>query len=137
MYQVHVTREGDQWLADVPELEGTQTYAPNLTALDRYVREAIVLGADLPDEAMTRLELTYSVVRPPNHHVAGWLTTINRIWRGSRPRATWRTATQALLLGLALLAFEIAGCACMAVRPVLLGWSGAPEGAAGPGGEAA
>lgn len=64
MYQVHVTREGDQWLADVPELEGTQTYAPNLTALDRYVREAIVL-ADLPDEAMTGLELTYSVVRPP------------------------------------------------------------------------
>lgn len=47
-YGVHVTREGHQWLAEVPGLEGTQTYAPNLTALDRYVREIIVLAEDLP-----------------------------------------------------------------------------------------
>lgn len=59
-YHVHVTREGDQWLADVPELEGSQTYASSLTALDRYVREVIVLGADLPDEAMGDLDLTWS-----------------------------------------------------------------------------
>jgi hypothetical protein len=58
-YHVHVTREGDQWLADVPELEGSQTYALSLTALDRYVREVIVLGADLPDEAMDDLDLAW------------------------------------------------------------------------------
>jgi hypothetical protein len=55
-----VTREDGQWLADVPELEGTHTYAASLTALDRHVREAIVLGADLPDEAMADLDLDYS-----------------------------------------------------------------------------
>ena len=60
IYQVHVTREGDQWLADVSELEGTQTYASNLTSLERYVREIIVLGADLPDEAMRELDLSWS-----------------------------------------------------------------------------
>jgi hypothetical protein len=60
IYQVHVTREGDQWLADVPELEGTQTYASNLTSLERYVREIIVLGADLPDEAIGELDLSWS-----------------------------------------------------------------------------
>jgi predicted RNase H-like HicB family nuclease len=59
-YRVHVTREDGQWLADVPELEGTHTYAASLTALDRHVREAIVLGADLPDEAMADLDLDYS-----------------------------------------------------------------------------
>ncbi|MEU0093742.1 hypothetical protein [Kribbella sp. NPDC006257] len=59
-YQVHVTREGDQWLADVPGLEGTQTYAASLTALERYVREIIVLGADLPDDAVGELDLSWS-----------------------------------------------------------------------------
>ncbi|GAB3950145.1 hypothetical protein GCM10029976_084380 [Kribbella albertanoniae] len=62
-YRVHVTREGDQWLADVPELDGASTYAGNLTALDRYVREVVVLAADLPDSAMPGLELdwTYNI----------------------------------------------------------------------------
>jgi hypothetical protein len=59
-YGVHVTREGDQWLADVPALEGTQTYAPNLTALDRYVREIIVLAEDLPASATRDLVLDWS-----------------------------------------------------------------------------
>ena len=59
-YGVHVTREGDQWLADVPDLEGTQTYAPNLTALDRYVREIIVLAEDLPASATRDLLLDWS-----------------------------------------------------------------------------
>ncbi|TDO62679.1 hypothetical protein EV651_106301 [Kribbella sp. VKM Ac-2571] len=59
-YEVHVTREGDQWLANVPELEGTQTYASNLTALDRYVREIIVLAADFPSSAMAELSLEWS-----------------------------------------------------------------------------
>ncbi|MCX9191428.1 HicB family protein [Carbonactinospora thermoautotrophica] len=58
-YRVVVTREGKDWLADVPELEGTHTWARNLTSLDRAVREAIVLGADLPDDAMDDLELDY------------------------------------------------------------------------------
>ena len=59
-YGVHVTREGDQWLADVPGLESTQTYAPNLTALDRYVREIIVLAEDLPASATSELVLDWS-----------------------------------------------------------------------------
>lgn len=58
-YRVVVTREGGQWLADVPELEGTHTYARHLSALDRYVREVVVLGADLPDDAMDEVELDY------------------------------------------------------------------------------
>lgn len=58
-YRVVVTREGSNWLADVPELEGSQTYATSLTALDRYVREVIVLGADLPDEAIGSLSIEY------------------------------------------------------------------------------
>ena len=58
-YRVVVTREDGQWLADVPELAGAHTYARSLPSLDRAVREAVVLAADLPDEAMPDLVLDY------------------------------------------------------------------------------
>lgn len=59
-YRVVVTRdESGMWLADVPELEGSSTYARTLTALDKAVREVIVLGADLPDDVMASLALDY------------------------------------------------------------------------------
>lgn len=58
-YRVVVTREDGAWLADVPELEGAHTFARSLAGLDRSVREAIVLAADLPDDAMTDLHLQY------------------------------------------------------------------------------
>jgi hypothetical protein len=47
-YHVVVTREAGSWLADVPELEGTHTWGRNLIALQKAVREAIVLAEDLP-----------------------------------------------------------------------------------------
>ena len=50
-YEVVVTREDDTWLANVPALEGSATFAHSLDKLREYVREVIVLGADLPDDA--------------------------------------------------------------------------------------
>jgi len=58
-YRVIVTREGSTWLADVPELPAAHTFARTLPALDRAVREVVVLAADLPDEAMPSLALEY------------------------------------------------------------------------------
>lgn len=59
-YRVHVTRdERGVWLADVAKLEGAHTYGRTLPALDRAVREVIVLADDLPDEDMSRLVLDY------------------------------------------------------------------------------
>ncbi|HVQ92655.1 MAG TPA: type II toxin-antitoxin system HicB family antitoxin [Mycobacteriales bacterium] len=60
-YRVVVTAEGDNWLADVPELAGAHTYARTLTTLDRHIREVIVLAADLPEgsAAGLRLELEF------------------------------------------------------------------------------
>ena len=46
-YRVVVTREDGSWLADVPGLEGAHTYARSLPALDRAVREVVVLAAGL------------------------------------------------------------------------------------------
>jgi hypothetical protein len=65
-YRVVVTRERGNWLADVPELEGSQTWAKNLPALDTAVREVIVLGDDLPDgaEADVRIEYEYNIGNP-------------------------------------------------------------------------
>jgi predicted RNase H-like HicB family nuclease len=59
IYRVVVTREDSYWLADVPELQGSHTYARSLPGLDRAVREVIVLAVDLPDEAMPDLLLDY------------------------------------------------------------------------------
>jgi len=56
-YHVVVTRDGDGWLADVPALPGTHTWAKTLRALDRNVREVIGMVEDLPRSAEATLEL--------------------------------------------------------------------------------
>jgi DNA-binding NarL/FixJ family response regulator len=58
-YRVVVTREDGRWLADVPGLPGAHTYARSLPSLDQAVREAVVLAAGVPDEAMPDLVLDY------------------------------------------------------------------------------
>ena len=45
-YEVVVTREGDKWLADVPEVRGAHTYAKSLDGLERSAREVIELMDD-------------------------------------------------------------------------------------------
>jgi predicted RNase H-like HicB family nuclease len=50
-YRVIVTREGEAWLSDVPELEGVHTWAESLPVLHESIREVIILGAQLPDDA--------------------------------------------------------------------------------------
>jgi hypothetical protein len=47
------------WLADVDGLEGAHTSSRSLATLDRYVREVIVLAADLPDQADKDLRLEW------------------------------------------------------------------------------
>ncbi|HEV8555966.1 MAG TPA: hypothetical protein VGR06_06145 [Actinophytocola sp.] len=59
VYRVVVTRENGAWLADVPELAGAHTYARTLPALDRAVREVVVMAVDRPDEDMPLLRLAY------------------------------------------------------------------------------
>jgi predicted RNase H-like HicB family nuclease len=56
-YQVVVTRDGDGWMADVPALPGTHTWAKTLRALDRNVREVIGMVEDLPRSAEAALDL--------------------------------------------------------------------------------
>ena len=64
VWHVVVTREDGSWVAQVAaEADGVRedasTWARNLPALDRYVREVIVLGADLPDDQMDDLDIAY------------------------------------------------------------------------------
>jgi predicted RNase H-like HicB family nuclease len=56
-YHVVVTRDGDGWMADVPDLPGTHTWAKTLRALDRNIREIIGMVEDLPRSAEARLDL--------------------------------------------------------------------------------
>ncbi len=58
-FPVVVTREANVWLADVPALDGAHTWAKSLPSLERSVREAVVLAADLPDEMIPEIELDF------------------------------------------------------------------------------
>jgi predicted RNase H-like HicB family nuclease len=57
VYRVNVTRERDAWLADVPDVPGAHTFARSLSALQRSVREVIVLMTDRPDDALDDFDL--------------------------------------------------------------------------------
>jgi predicted RNase H-like HicB family nuclease len=59
-YDVTVTREGQSWLADAPDVPGTHTWSRTLRALDRSIREAIALAEDLPEGAEAVLEIQYT-----------------------------------------------------------------------------
>lgn len=99
-YRVVVTREGDAWLADVPDLPGTHTWAKNLPGLDRSVREVIALGEDLPDGAETRLSLiyTYDIGDPELNAVTAHLRAEReRIQREERQLAEQTAAVAAQL----------------------------------------
>jgi hypothetical protein len=64
-HTVTVTHEDGWWLASVDGLAGAHTEARTLGTLDTYVREVIALAADLPDEAMPDLDITYEFDQPP------------------------------------------------------------------------
>lgn len=61
VYRVVVSREGHDWLAEVPGLQGAHTYARTLASLDHHVREVIALVEDLPRGAEEHLVLDYDV----------------------------------------------------------------------------
>ena len=48
-YTAIVTREGNDWLAEVRDLPGAHAFARTLFALRRELADAIILSADLPD----------------------------------------------------------------------------------------
>jgi DNA-directed RNA polymerase specialized sigma24 family protein len=99
-YRVVVTREGDSWLADVPDVGGTHTWAKNLPALDRHVREAIALAEDLPEGAEEGLPLAYeySIGDPELDKLTAELRVEReRVQRAERELAE-RTAQAAALL---------------------------------------
>jgi predicted RNase H-like HicB family nuclease len=53
VYTARITREGSEWLAEVVELDGVQTYAGNLTGLIANINEALGLWLDEPEGADT------------------------------------------------------------------------------------
>jgi hypothetical protein len=59
-YRAVITREGREWLADVPEVRGAHTQARSLTRLPGYVREVVALMADLDADGFD-LELSYDL----------------------------------------------------------------------------
>jgi predicted RNase H-like HicB family nuclease len=79
-YHIVATRDGDGWMADVPVLPGTHTWAKSLRALDRNVREVIGMVEDLPRsvEAALDLEMDYRTGDPVLDERAGRLRALRR-----------------------------------------------------------
>jgi hypothetical protein len=59
-HRVVVTREGSDWLLDVPGVQGAHSQSDDLRMLDRYARE-VALDPDLQDEAMADLEFDWVI----------------------------------------------------------------------------
>ncbi|AAN12591.1 HicB-like antitoxin [Mycobacterium phage Che9c] len=55
-YTATVTREGDMWLAEVAGLPGAHAYARTLSRLREELTDAIILSADLADDAVVSIE---------------------------------------------------------------------------------
>ena len=55
---VTVTREADAWLAQCDQEPTAHTWAPTLAALRHAIVDAIILAADLPDDAVVDMRLT-------------------------------------------------------------------------------
>lgn len=100
VHRVIVTREDGAWLADVPELEGAHTYARTLPALDRAVREVVVMATDRPDKDMPTLQLAYDYrTGDPNVDVtATEIRTLREQADRLAATATARTSAAARLL---------------------------------------
>ena len=58
-FTADVTREGSDWLGDIPELEGASTYAPTLARLVEDLQDVAIMAADLPDDADVAIELRF------------------------------------------------------------------------------
>lgn len=87
--KVVVTHEGDKWLAEIPEVPGTQTYAGNLPNLEKSIREALGLMLDLETDYTGPLDWDYSRVSPSVQSAADRATRRNQI------RKTLSTLTEA------------------------------------------
>lgn len=100
VYEVVVTREDDVWLADIPSLEGAHTYSRTLSALDRAVREVVVMAADRPDEDMPelRLDYRYRTGEPEIDDSAAEIRTLRHRADELSATATLRTGEAAHLL---------------------------------------
>ncbi|MCG5464314.1 GIY-YIG nuclease family protein [Micromonospora sp. MED01] len=97
-YVVQATRQGRHWSADVPSLEGTHTFARNLPALDKSVRECIALTRDLPvgAEADLRIDYEYDTGDEQLNERTAWLRADRERVRREREVAAAATADLAL-----------------------------------------
>lgn len=60
-YEVVITREDGNWLADVPSVPGAHTWARSLAALIDEVRDVIILMDDLDEHASVETILRINV----------------------------------------------------------------------------
>ncbi len=69
-YRVEVHREGDAWVADVPDVPGAHTYARSVRALEGNIREVIALMTDTDDEQSFDVEVVLGGDEPAASAVA-------------------------------------------------------------------
>ncbi|WP_288816884.1 hypothetical protein [uncultured Varibaculum sp.] len=58
IYTVQISREGDEWLATCLDYPEAIDYAKNLSALEKGIKDAIILAADLPEDSQIQVQMT-------------------------------------------------------------------------------
>jgi hypothetical protein len=112
IYHVLVRRDPEDtrfWLAEVAGLPGAETSSRSLATLDRYVREVIVLAADLPDEVTDQLTLEWE------YHT-GYADVDAEAVRLRRLRAQLEASSQELAKDTAFVARKLVTDAGLSVR---------------------
>jgi len=90
-YIANVTREGNDWLAEVRDLPGAHALARTLAALRRELADAIILSADLPDGSPVEIDL---VLDDPQ--LAGLQAALTSVSSGTGPPRSPRALLRAL-----------------------------------------
>ena len=93
-YTASVSREDDMWLADVHGIDGAHAYARSLTKLRRELANAIIVAADLDDDA--EVDIAFEPADPENALMASAFAVAERRRSLARAHATVLDDTAAL-----------------------------------------
>jgi hypothetical protein len=88
-YTATVTREGDDWLGEVEGLSGAHAYARTLTRLREELSDAVILAADLDDDA--DVDIVFDLAeQQTSERSAVFFATVTQAFEVAKRRAALR-----------------------------------------------
>lgn len=99
IYTVQISREGEEWLATCLDHPEAIDYAKNLSALEKGIKDAIILAADLPEDSQIQVQMTPDKNLPNSLRQALELRQQRNHLQNEQAKLQTRTREVASLLG--------------------------------------